>query len=1777
MYTMEWTPLQSVAFGTVIQPFSPLEKLTSSNRDLCQNFETLTPGDQVLVIETNGKWARGYARICPKPRDFSSGSVSVDRLPELDNRLIVFPFSIVQILKEFPLPEKDQTKPPENVVVPSIWETEEHRYKPVEPALTDKAPECPHVFSDQNSTIIDEVKSVMTTLLAQTYALYSMGEFQLSAKLAGIYSELDTVQLQLGQDLLTKYEKKIARQTVAFLFASISKLLTTRGNSTRFVSVDSENRDEGGFEAILSRDGDSGELYNLKAKVSDAGSLAQNQVLNAVAPHYPLTEIEEFGKRKSFEGTAPSHILIDFKQVCGSALNLPKGYDGLTAYMYLRNQRKRLTEAYGIHIPADQALSLDNLPAALYKNISATEVDSGRIYLVAILTEGINITSGKGGLSHIRKGIAAGVSDISRIFSKNRGSLESGKSHRFTIQLYGSYVSSHDNTSLKNVNNGWGELLDRIIAGSGRGVAVNPRAETLVVSIKELRNDVLAGEVGDGTAPKPISAIRTMAFDPIASSYERLYLKLVKVSLGSTTVPTNSFVSVRCRSPNRDLTFSKGKNLPATPFWDFLSVAPSEYVEETIQVHGFPVAPKPHERDVLVFETFVNGESFGSSKVRIREGEIMFESKKGATLEIINQDERVVGLLDLTVHYVGKYYNLDPAVDAILNWKSTDKVHEKEMIASFNKVGLDTLIKHFSKILVNLLEMYHSLEDKAALFEGIVHLLDVVVARQAQYVYLFDSFCEKAEKVNHLPEADLLKMMSSTLSNGENQWNHVGRALCRVSVSLVRLSLLCTAPEDVSSLFKAATSFMQLRNPGIIADQTLLLEFSLEWTNLLQGILSDEERFDMLGPLLDSVGKRGLRDRKTGVQTSKEHQIIIAKLVTARTLVESWHVEGNCRISLTFSCIHWSMEALMGGFDVQACRLACGILMTVCESTLQQKDQLVGRGIARLMPTLCRIFVRHNKYVKAAGQLKAKRTFTQLFPKTAEYQEHTMESTLNDEKFAELLIEMGTIMVMVCKVIKMADPNGNGIAAVVQESVNDGLLQNSQIYCNNISDDCIFSMLNAVKLLAQSGFFPYKKWLSLHAMFLEGCVSILELLQPIMMNRYIPSVEQSEKFDRLLWGNFLKMCLRISTAKAASLEHLADVPRKACLQITGDLRHRAAVILSEVWDRLAWQALGEDLLRFQLKRFGGYQVEFINYDYSILQDLVLFCLQYDKTCQELGVHMLWSLLVSEWLVSENLLEVEKQCIVGLYEVFHHTSYLPHVEQQRQFLLLLKKTIRIDREDVAFYPVKSFIDRLEMFLSSLNDLSAVPPGDEYDDERTFYRLNISGFLMEVNQPNLLHTFINEMYESNLKRSNHVQAALSLELLAETYSWSTSSVLAPCVKPKFPSQSPFERKEALYKLMASNFTKGKRFEQAVELYKELVENYDKAASFDLKGLSFAHNQLGQLYHSLDTIERASSTFFRVLFIGFGFPESIRSRSFIYEGLPFEHITSIHDRLSKLHPGSRIISDNEEAEKLSQTPPIGKYLHIHIVEPATNLSLNFLNSSITAKLYTENRNVNLFTSSRRLPGSTSLVDLWTEEVSYETFLTFPALMNRSEVSSSRRVTVSPLENAIKAITAKNKELASLELLVQQSSTREHFNDLSRQLAGTVDSPVNGGVGQYRVFFNEEGDQVEMLKSAFKDLVILLDRCLKLHGKNAPPSLRSSHESLVVLFKQNFGRELEEGKENPVHSHFNKAVRSDYSPSVSSRGGFISESSSSRFSSLSGNSGATEKRNALNWRRRR
>lgn len=1878
---MTWIPTEEFLYGKIVKPFLPFEKHPNLRNE---NLKNLYPGDEVYVFETkNERWARGYTLTKPFPNDFTITSVNLDELPSNNIKIVVFPLSYVQVVETVPITKIEVDDSFNNVnalgFVPTIEDSDFARKLALNgdcgvlPRKT--VPELPLLNNQVDEDLLGEIKHALGLLNSHIFALYSIGEFRLFNKLTSIYYNLYEARIKLTHNLLTANEIQVATETATFYLNKIPKKLASRAARLNAQSYDLDNTytDISGYKAILSRDTISGEL--LPNEVSSPSQVALNQVLCALASNFPIDahlRLQEYSleppPNKKLHHEQPSHILVDFSSVSGSSAYQPPGFAGMIAYLYIRNNRKRLTEAFAVHTNSvDDLVNVEKISAALFRNIPSTEIENSRVYLVAVLTEEIDLTLKAASqipqIRRVKKGVAAGVTDITRIFSRNQDSLQSGESHQFSIRLYGSYVNNKkgrmpDGTDV--ANNGWGELVDRIIAGSSHGVVVNPRAEKLVVSVKEFKHQIVSGSSLLFSSSAPISRIKPIFFDPLAENYERIYLAMNKVSL-LNSIAKDDLLTFEVSTPNNELiTFAKASNQQEKRSWQFVSVYPDESVGEIIKVNGVSLKnpKKVLKEDHIVLSLYVNGTLAGEGKILYKSGNrlVEFSKKKSHSIEIMSTTHKVpMAQVEVSTEYVGKIYNSDASIDSIFQFERFFKVGQKgydelsSSMVAFCKLDISQLVKYFPELLSSLysiadtsFQLGHSpsieiLQDNT--FKAIIHLLDTVFGKQDQYLYMIDNFIQK---YNNLPPIGtfLVNKIAEMFSIAESNWNSISRSVCRIVSLILKLAITSMAnateldsyTRALSSLFKSCAFFLSIESNSLINDQVLLMEI-IDYVLTFNIHLPQFDSWKYVANLIDSIGTRGLgvNEEVYGVKkitSNKDHKIIVSKLLLIGRLFNTNLVEhAETRSVLIAKSVTWSMEVLLGPTDVDASRLACSVLNATC--TLLWKSVFVDGNkdeiplcfsLSKLLPAIARTIIKYNKFTRGNDFFKPKRTFTSLFPTEYPFNEASMDPIVNDEVLVEILVELSIVFCFIAKIGK-ATAGNDGYSKILNTKIANDFFDPAKYLANDFQNEDIITLISGVKLLRQGKYFPEDKWLSLYSVIAEGCLSSLELLRPLLLNHYIPPIEESELFDRVIWGNYLKSLLRLGVLAPVSVEHLSEVPRKACAQITGTMRDRISFLVNEAWDALAWPSTEEDVIRFNLNKFGGYQVEFINNDYGILQELMLFALQKNQECQAVSVKILWSIIISEYIISDNIIDIEKECLVGLHDIYYRNAYKPSSNEQNSFIERMKKTIRLDREDEAFNIIYNFIESLDGFLKVLNDLNSVPVGPEFDDDRTFHKLNINAYLKNANKPELFHSFINSMYEENLKKNDYIQAALSLELLASSYLWDHSVIVPSSFRPKFPEQSSFERKESLFKMIANNYVKGNSLERATDTYNELLDSYS-AHTYDLKSFAYVHNKLAKLYLDLESSDKLSSSFFRVAFIGAGFPTNIRGKGQIYEGLPFEHITSIHERLLRLYPGARIVSDDVEAQKLKEKVQTGRYLHVSTVEPVSEISDKLFNTSIGVRQYARNKDLRFFATMKKIPGSTSVFDLWTEETTYETHLSFPTLMNRSDIKISSVVKLSPLDNAFRTIMNKNNDLIQLESMInlafkEKADFTSLFNDLSRQLAGTVDSPVNGGVGQYRTFLTDakyEGKEdyvsmIRLLRNAFNDLTIILNRCLHLHGKLVSPSMKISHDALVELYKKNFKEDIAKLKlstdyENSVYnhsvSHLTPAPSISDKRSVSGSKGFTPAPSiagsrltktTSRASSASSNSGISglssdksstlesyanskQKRTALNWR---
>ncbi|KAH3672399.1 hypothetical protein WICMUC_004235 [Wickerhamomyces mucosus] len=1798
-----WNQLPMMIHGKIIKPFTPLDKHPSLK--LTAPFiKNLYYGDEVFLFESNDEnWCRGYLIVQPLPVDFIAKSSDLEKLPELTVDIVIVPLSHVKKLGRFPLASNFSPPDPKDFehsdsIVPSINELQykdsgsnQHEIK-LKPPLP--------LIRLESGDLLDELIPSINQLASHIFSLYSVAEYTLFTKLYTLFEELNDLRLKLLKKLLTKNESILAKKRIALLLTNISKLLSSKGQNRFDKTSQILKTDPSGFETIMARDIYSGELYNYQhediSKQPIPKFIVGNQIASALSPNFPVHNTLEQdmtpSRKNKFDKVIPSQILVDFKDVSGTSTLNPKGFIGMTAYLYLRTAKRRLTEAFAIHITASSDFSLDKISAALFRNIPGTEVDSNRIYLVAIVTERIQLPSNTSTLDFYRKGIAAGVTDISRIFSRHKGALESGQAHEFIIKLFGSYVNKDDNTTLDptNMNFGWGELIDRIIKGSNKGVAINPRAEKLIVSIKEFKDDLQRVELGfEHSIKTPINQIRTNFFDPLVKPHDRIYFTLGKVNLIKNSGFPGDLVTIQLinEDPISKVGISKATNESVGKFWNFTSVYSNEVIGETIKVSSID---HPRSNENLTLKLFVNGVFKSSLEVLIFNKGLVHEYDKNKLLNFADRNTgEVIGSVEITTEYIGKTFNIESSTQHILNFEKLYKIPENEMnlidtLKLLNQTNLKQSIKFFKQLIPKILKIFQiaveeNLEKlKFASFYAFIHLLDVVIARQEQYTYLYHEFVAEIEQYS-IPKVGLefLKLTTEYFNNAESGWNYVGRTLCRTLTLLVKISTLAVAQgelRDVQEAFHnlviALKLFLELNVEKNVPDQLLVLEnYDLILNNLHNDrIFTNDECIEFAVDLINSIKTASsplsdgniTRNSNSNLK-SREVRFLITKLLLIRRFLNSWVFDfeelPKSSISFYYHAINWAIECYdLSNFDMESLRLANSCLVSLCSISWtilvkgQSANYVLPRNISRLMLKVAQIFTKFHQFTRSNEYFEPKRVYTQIFPNSYPFNELIIDSIVNDVVLVEILVELSVVYSFISKVARayldVSDLSTNqGVISIIQASQSDILFNESPFFFQELSKDDLLAIVQTNRLLVQGKFFPSEKWISMYSLVIEATTSTSELIKFLMIRDHIPQVSESQIFDRSLWSKYLKSMLAMAGSMPASICHLAEVPRKSAYKITSDIRSRCALVINQCWDCLGWDSLNRDYVRFQFKRSGGYHSEFIQDDYGILEELIVFCLQRNSLCQIVGVKILWTIMIAEILVQESieassddeqlgnkLAEVERGCFIGLDKFFKSNRYIPGLYEQGNFITRLKMCVRLDPEDISFNDVHNFIINLSEFLEIQYDLSSVPNGEEFDDERTFHQLDIARHLMRVSNSKKFNSSLDDLFQSNILKEKYVQAALCLELMASTLEWNVDDILPISIKPKFPAHSSFERKEALYKNIAKFLVKGKKYEKAVLIYKELANAYDKI-NFDLKGLSFVHENLSKLYVLLESADRETPTYFKVSFIGLAFPNTLRSRSFIYEGLPFEHINSIHNRLLRLHTGSKIISDDDEFLKDPSISPPGKFLHIVTVKPQMDFNNSHGNLSTAARLYMQNKSLKYFTTSRRLQKSTSILNLWVEETTYETYNYFPTLMNRSEIYQVSTVKLSPIQNALRTLTEKIRDLVNLEASAQKAINSNdldsfNFNSLSRNLSGTVDSPVNGGIGQYKEFFtqrviidNEEEfeeyeNDLQLLRNSFDNLSICIFRCLLVHGALIPYSYRESHIALIELFEKNFSEEV-------------------------------------------------------------
>ncbi|GME84026.1 unnamed protein product [Ambrosiozyma monospora] len=364
----------------------------------------------------------------------------------------------------------------------------------------------------------------------------------------------------------------------------------------------------------------------------------------------------------------------------------------------------------------------------------------------------------------------------------------------------------------------------------------------------------------------------------------------------------------------------------------------------------------------------------------------------------------------------------------------------------------------------------------------------------------------------------------------------------------------------------------------------------------------------------------------------------------------------------------------------------------------------------------------------------------------------SIDSSSSGDPICEIIIELNVLLVITARISveygELIEKSHSGTININQQYAGlEPYLGSTTGFL--INDGVLTSILSTIQKMLNPSYYSSGKWLSLLALSTSAFESYLQLLLKVIPLPATPS--ESNCFDVESLSRLLSLHVHCITCKPSSIEHLSNIAGQACFNITGDIRTRAAVSMNNTWDKLGSETSKNEKMKFGIQNFGGFQKLVYSKDTeTFLHGLLLVCLQRNETCLEVGVSMFWSIVVSEFCDHWDLFDLQKCVITALYEIFlNETSYIPNSQEVNRFIEALKVKRDSLQSSGEFYgPVEEFLDVIFNFLKIGSKIKFIPTSPEFNDDRMLQKIEVLSYLLNIDKPELLQSFINSIADSQM---------------------------------------------------------------------------------------------------------------------------------------------------------------------------------------------------------------------------------------------------------------------------------------------------------------------------------------------------------------------------------------------------------------------------------------------
>eukprot|EP01105_Mastigella_eilhardi_P021953 TRINITY_DN5369_c0_g1_i1.p1 TRINITY_DN5369_c0_g1~~TRINITY_DN5369_c0_g1_i1.p1 ORF type:complete len:1692 (-),score=541.24 TRINITY_DN5369_c0_g1_i1:92-4510(-) len=586
--------------------------------------------------------------------------------------------------------------------------------------------------------------------------------------------------------------------------------------------------------------------------------------------------------------------------------------------------------------------------------------------------------------------------------------------------------------------------------------------------------------------------------------------------------------------------------------------------------------------------------------------------------------------------------------------------------------------------------------------------------------------------------------------------------------------------------------------------------------------------------------------------------------------------------------------------------------------------------------------------------------------------------------------------------------------------------------------------------------------------------------------------EAYEAADTEIWREFYHMCLQCIRVRSMQADHTA-LP---VLERYGDLRAPVSGILRRTWGAVSRRHTMFPSLVSAI-------IELMNMD--------------QRSVKANALDMYFTIVHSEITMTGGLEAVK-------------ASTLETFDRQQSGTDARLAPFRSDFADFYFTGLSAkfqamggsimqkgieFISDLKTYLELLCKYETVVRTTKHSDEKVDIIHSIMDYLRSKGRIDTFAKYVHLLSEQYASVNCFTEAANSLLLLAEVYSWNESDLQSAVTHEhvcSYPAESSATRKERVLAGCIALLDRGKDWEGAVPLLQQLVDYAERSLNY--RKVATYLRQLSTCCESLAANPSLPPDFYRVGFFGRQFPPEIRNKEFIYKAKTFERLQEMRQRILEEFPGA------EELKKTDYPGPEiteadAKYV---LVTPVNIASPEAASGAETAAAPKEYRNISTFSYSKvfrkqkQQEGENEFVGLYLLHLYMTTHDAFPGTRLRSEVVRRTEVECSPLESAIKMVSEKNQEIMALMQTVEEKSDAP-LSPFTMCLNGVIAAGVNGGIPKYQEAFLTEAYQREhpqdeakwkLLRQHIVKQMDILYNAMALHLQRIPPDMKELHQFL-------------------------------------------------------------------------